>query len=180
MAWEFDTVHSEVGFAVKHMMVSTVRGRFRTFSGQIALDETRPSNSRVEVTIDTASVDTGNEMRDNHLRSAEFFDAANYPAATFVSKRIEDKGEGEYRVIGDLTLRGVTREIPLTLSVEGPHRDMQGQRRLGIALTGSLSRKDFGLNYNPALETGGFVVGDVVKLQIETEIFEPAQVASLA
>ena len=176
MAWEFDTVHSEVGFAVKHMMVSTVRGRFRAFSGQIALDEARPSNSRVEVTIDTASVDTGNEMRDNHLRSPEFFDVANYPAATFVSTRVEEKGEGEYRVIGNLTLRGVTREIPLTLSVEGPHRDSRGQRRLGLTLTGALSRKEFGLSYNPTLETGGFVVGDAVQLPIAVEIFEPAAV----
>lgn len=180
MAWQFDTAHSEVGFAVKHMMVSTVRGRFRAFSGVIALDEAQPSNSRVEVTIDTASVNTGNDMRDNHLRSPDFFDTAQYPTATFVSKRIEEKGAGEYKVYGDLTLRGVTREVPLNLTVEGPHRDMQGQRRLGIELTGSLSRKEFDLTYNPAIETGGVVVGDAVKLQIETEIFEPAQVEALA
>lgn len=180
MAWQFDGAHSEVGFAVKHMMVSTVRGRFRAFSGEIALDEQQPSASRVNVTIDLNSVDTGNEMRDNHLRGADFFDVAQYPVATFVSTRIEDRGAGEYRVLGNLTLHGVTREIPLNLEVEGPHRDMSGQRRLGLTLTGSLNRKEFGLNYNAALEAGGWVVGDAVKLQIETEIFEPAEVATLA
>ena len=180
MTWNFDTMHSEIGFSVKHMMVSTVRGRFRAFAGQINLDEQQPSNSRVDVTIDVASIDTGAEMRDNHLRSPDFFDVAQYPTAKFVSKSVEERGEGEYRVIGDLTMHGVTRELPLTLTVEGPHRDMQGQRRLGLEITGSLNRKDFGLNYNAALEAGGWVVGDTVKLQIETEIFEPATVTTPA
>jgi polyisoprenoid-binding protein YceI len=180
MAWQLDTAHSELAFAVKHMMVSTVRGRFRTFSAEIDLNERQAGDSRVDVTIDLASVDTGNEMRDNHLRGADFFDVAQYPTATFVSKRVEERGAGEYHVIGDLSLHGVTRETPLTVTVEGPHRDMQNQRRLGFTITGAISRKDFALNYNPALETGGWVVGDTVKLQIEVEALEPATVATTA
>ncbi|HKV84020.1 MAG TPA: YceI family protein [Ktedonobacterales bacterium] len=180
MAWQLDTAHSELAFAVKHMMVSTVRGRFRTFGAEIDLNEKRAGDSRVDVTIDLASVDTGNEMRDNHLRSADFFDVAKYPTATFVSKRVEERGEGEYHVIGDLSLHGVTRETPLTVTAEGPHRDMQSQRRLGFTITGTINRKDFDLNYNAALEAGGWVVGDTVKLQIEVEALEPATVATTA
>src|SRR5262249_6301428 len=147
MAWQLDTVHSQVEFAVKHMMVATVRGRFKKFSGTVALDEQQPEQSHVEVTLDAASVDTGEDRRDGHLRSPDFFDVESYPTLTFKSTRVEHLGGDHYRVTGDLTIRDVTREVPLDVALEGEHRDMQGQRRAGFAITGSINRKDFGLNW---------------------------------
>ncbi|HEV7126025.1 MAG TPA: YceI family protein [Ktedonobacterales bacterium] len=180
MAWQLDKAHTEVGFAVKHMMVSTVRGRFKQFDGTIELDEGRPETSRVDVTIDLASIETGDEKRDGHLRSADFFDVARYPKATFTSTRIEPLGEDHARVFGNLTIHGVTREIPLDVTLEGQGRDMQGQRRAGFSLTGSFNRKDFGLGWNVALETGGWVVSETVKLTIDAEVLEPATPPAVA
>lgn len=174
MAWQVDPAHSELAFAVKHMMVSTVRGRFRQFTTDIILDEQNPIASHVDVTIDMASIDTGNEGRDAHLRSADFFDAAQYPTATFTSTNVTAVGGGEYRVTGTLTLHGVTRELTLQVAAEGPHPDVQGIRRFGFEITGSINRKDFDLGWNAALEAGGWAVSDTVKLQIEAEAFEPA------
>ena len=173
MAWQLDTAHSQVEFAVKHMMVTTVRGRFKKFSGTVDLNEQQPEQSRVAVAVDVASLDTGEERRDGHLRSPDFFDVAQYPALFYKSTKVERLGEDQYRVTGDLTIRDVTREVPLVVTLEGPHRDMQGQRRAGFALTGSINRKDFGLNWNVALEAGGWLVGDTVKLLIDAEVFEP-------
>jgi polyisoprenoid-binding protein YceI len=172
MAWEFDTAHSQVEFAVKHMMISTVRGHFKAFSGELDLNEQNPTASSVNVTIETASIDTGNDGRDGHLRSPDFFDVEHYPTATFKSARVEALGGERYRVYGDLTIHGVTRELPLELSVEGPVKDMQGNRRVAFSLTGELSRKDFGLNWNVALESGGWLVSDKVTLGIEAQVTE--------
>jgi len=180
MAWQLDTVHSQIEFAVKHMMVSTVRGRFKKFSGTVALDEQLPEQSRVDVTVDVASVDTGEERRDGHLRSPDFFDVDRYPTLAFKSTNVEQLGEDHYRVTGDLTIRDVTREVPLDVTLEGRHRDMQGQRRAGFALTGSINRKDFGLNWNVALEAGGWLVADTIKLLVDAEVFEPATVPAEA
>jgi polyisoprenoid-binding protein YceI len=178
MPWQLDTAHTHVGFAVKHMMVSTVRGQFKKFSGTVELDEQHPERSRVEVTIDPASIDTGDERRDGHLRTADFFEVEQYPEIRFVSTKVERSGEDEYRVAGDLSMHGITRPVTLEVALEGQSRDMQGQRRAGFALRGAVNRKDYDLTWNVALEQGGVLVGDKVQLLIDAEVFEPATVAA--
>lgn len=180
MAWEIDLAHSEVGFSAKHMMITTVRGHFKAFSGELDLNEQNPTASSVNVTIDTTSIDTGNEGRDGHLRSPDFFDVEHFPTATFSSTRVEALGGERYRVYGNLTIHGVTRELPLDLSVEGPVKDMQGNRRVAFSLTGALSRKDFGLNWNVALESGGWLVSDKVALDIEAQVIEKVPATATA
>lgn len=178
MAWQLDTVHTQIAFAVKHMMVSTVRGQFKSFSGTLELDEQHPERSRVEVTIDPTSIDTGDERRNGHLRAADFFEVEKYPEIRFASTHVERLGEDEYRVTGDLSLHGITRPVTLEVTLEGQTRDMQGQRRAGFSLRGAINRKDYGLTWNVALEQGGVLVGDKVQLVIDAEVFEPAQVAA--
>lgn len=177
MAWEFDTAHTTIDFTAKHMMVSNVRGRFTSFSGDAHIDEKNPTNSKVDVTIDLASITTGNEGRDNHLRSADFFDVANHPTATFHSTKVEPLSEDHLRVIGDLTIRGVTKPVTLDVNVEGKTKDMQGQERYGFSASTSFSRKEFGLEWNVALESGGWLVSDKITIAIDAEVFAPAEVA---
>lgn len=178
--WAVDTMHAEVGFAVKHLMISTVRGRFGAVTGTVIVDETNPSDSVVDVTIDVASIDTRQEMRDNHLRSPDFFDVANYPAMRFVSKRIEGNVQKKFRVVGDLTIRDVTREITIDVTNEGRTKDPWGNERVGISASGKLNRNDFNLTWNQALETGGVVVGDEVKLSIDVELIHQVAQTSVA
>jgi polyisoprenoid-binding protein YceI len=178
MAWEIDQAHSLVEFAVKHMMVTTVKGRFTKFTGTLELDEAKPENSRVDVTIDVASIFTGDENRDNHLRSPDFFDVAQYPVATFKSTKVEKIGEDRYRVTGDLTLHGVTREVALEVDFEGQGTNPYGKRVAGFSVKGAINRKDFGLNWNVALETGGVLVSDKVTLSIEAQAVQTATVAA--
>jgi len=171
-AWEFDAAHSAVQFKVRHLMVSNVRGDFEQVSATVHYDEKDISRSRAEVTIDANSINTRIKQRDDHLRSADFLDAAKYPAITFKSKRVEKAGEGRLKVTGDLTLRGVTKEVVLV--VEGPApaiKDMQGNVRVGGQATTKINRKDFGLTWNKALEAGGVVVGDEVEIVIDLEIY---------
>ncbi|MDI3341536.1 MAG: YceI family protein [Sphaerobacter sp.] len=167
--WVIDPVHSEIGFAVRHMMVSTVRGRFGEFSGHIDLDPADPSTASAEVTINVNSIDTRNADRDAHLRSPDFFDAEHYPTITFKSRQIEPLGDNRYRIVGDLTIRGVTREVVLDATVAGPHPDAYGGMRIGISASTSINRFDFGLNWNAAIEAGGVVVADTVKIELEVE-----------
>lgn len=178
MAWDIDTAHSSIEFTAKHMMVTNVKGRFTRFSGDAHLDETNPANSRVDVTIDLASLTTGTEGRDNHLRSADFFDVENHPTATFYSTKVEKVGEDRLRVTGDLTIRGVTKPVTLDVTVEGKVKDMQGKDRYGFTATTSFSRKDFGLEWNVALESGGWLVSDQVKISLEVEVVDKAAVAA--
>ncbi|HEX6797932.1 MAG TPA: YceI family protein [Ktedonobacterales bacterium] len=178
MAWQLDTAHTHIGFSVKHMMVSTVRGQFTQFSGTIALDEEHPERSHVEVSIDPTSISTGDPKRDGHLRTADFFEVEKYPEIRFASTRVERLGEDEYRVTGDLSIHGVTRPATLNVTLDGQSHDMQGQRRAGFTLSGAINRKDFDLTWNVALEQGGVLVSDKVQLVIEAEVFEPAQVAA--
>jgi polyisoprenoid-binding protein YceI len=178
MIWEIDPAHSTVEFAVKHMMVTTVKGRFKDVSGRIEVDDDNPLASRVSATIQTASIDTGQEQRDTHLRSADFFDAAQYPTITFVSKSVEQLGDDHYKVTGDLTTHGVTREVPLDVTFEGEIHDMQGKRRASYSMTTTINRKDFGLNWNVALESGGWLVSDAVKIAIEVEVIEAVPAAA--
>lgn len=167
--WDFDVVHSSVGFWVRHMMVSKVHGRFATWKGAIELDEANLAASRVEVTIDAASIDTKEAQRDGHLRSADFLDAEKFPHLTFKSTGVEKRGEGELRVTGDLTIRDVTRKVTLEVEYAGRQKDPWGGERAGFSAKTSIDRKDFGLTWNKALEAGGILVGDKVEIAIEIE-----------
>lgn len=173
MAWDIDTAHTTIEFTAKHMMVTNVKGRFNKFSGDAHLDEQNPANSKVDVTIDLASLTTGNEGRDNHLRSADFFDVEHYPTATFHSSKVEQRGEDRLRVIGDLTIRGVTKPVTLDVTVEGKFKDMQGKDRYGFTATTSFSRKEFGLEWNVALESGGWLVSDKITIAIDAQVIAP-------
>lgn len=170
--WTVDPMHAEVGFAVKHLMISTVRGRFGAVEGTVVVNEADPSQSRIDVTIDVTSIDTRQEMRDNHLRSADFFDAENHPKMTFVSKKFIGDLTDEFKVVGDLTIRGNTREVTLDVTPTGRGNDPWGNERAGFEAKAKISRKDFGLEWNQALETGGVVVGDEVKISIDVELIK--------
>jgi polyisoprenoid-binding protein YceI len=170
MAWVIDNVHSHVGFSVKHMMVTTVRGQFRQYRGTLRLDPKDFTRSTFEGAIDVASIDTGNADRDTHLRTNDFFDAPNHPTITFKSSRIEPKGEGEYTVHGDLTIRGVTKPIALDVEFGGTGKNPYGKTVAGVSARGTINRKDFGVSFNALLETGGVAVGEKVKLEVDVEV----------
>ena len=168
--WSVDPTHSHVEFAVKHLMISTVKGRFGDVKGTVQYNESDPKQSKVEIEIGTASVDTRADQRDAHLRSPDFFDVERFPSMTFKSKRIEGDVNGEFKLIGDLTLRGQTKEIALEADFQGKTRDPWGGDRMGFEAKGRLNRKDFGLTWNQALEAGGLVVGEDIKMSIEVEL----------
>ena len=177
--WQVDAAHSQVSFAVKHMMFATVRGRFTDFQATVETDAQTLAPRRITATIDANSITTGVEKRDAHLRSPDFFDVANHPAITFVSTRITPAGAGRYTVAGDLTMHGVTKSITLTLETAGSaFTDPWGAQRTGGVATGTISRKDFGLTWNQALETGGVLGGDEITLTLEVEAI-PAQNAAV-
>jgi polyisoprenoid-binding protein YceI len=165
--WSIDPIHSEVGFSVRHMMVSKVRGRFTTFSGEIVTGDD-PAKSSVTAEIDLSSINTGQEQRDAHIKSADFFEVETYPTMTYRSTgvRVED---GEYILDGDLTLKGVTRSVPLHLELNGFGPDPYGGTRAGFTATGELNRSDFNISFNAPLQNGGVVVGDKIQLQLEIE-----------
>ena len=167
--WTIDPTHSHVEFSVRHLMIATVKGRFADVQGTVIIDETDPVRSELDITINPASIDTRVAQRDEHLRSADFFDVEKYPTITFKSRRIERDGD-DLRVIGDLTLHGVTREITLDVTSHGRQTDPWGGQRAGFEATGKIKRTDFGLTWNQALETGGVVVGDDVKISIDVEL----------
>jgi len=165
--WNIDPIHSEVGFSVRHMMVSKVRGRFTNFSGQIVTADD-PTQSSVTAEIDLSSINTGQEQRDAHIRSADFFEVETYPTMTYKSTaiRVED---GEYVLDGDLTLKGVTKSVPLRLELNGFGPDPYGGVRAGFTATGEINRSDFNVSFNAPLSNGGVVVGEKVTLQLEIE-----------
>lgn len=167
--WLIDGSHSIAEFSVKHMMVATAKGRFGTFDGTILWDRANPSASSVDVTIDVASISTNEPQRDGHLRSGDFFDTEQYPTATFRSTRVEPDGDDEFKVYGDLTIRDQTHPIVLDVELEGQVLDPYGLHRAGFEAKTEISRKQFGLNWNALLETGGAVVGDKVKLVFHIE-----------
>jgi polyisoprenoid-binding protein YceI len=164
--WMIDPIHSSIGFEVKHMMISTVRGHFKRFEGTLEAAEDY-HDSRVWGTVQVASIDTNNADRDEHLLSADFFDAENHPQIHFESTAIEHVALGAYRVSGGLTIRDVTREIQVEASVEGAAIDPWGKDRVGIAVRGSIDRTEFGLNWQQALAKGGLLVGEQVGLRID-------------
>lgn len=170
--WQIDAAHTAVELAVKHMMFTTVRGRFKDVKGTIEVDEQNPDQSTVNVEIAAASLDTGVADRDAHLRSADFLDVENHPTITFRSKRVEGamKQEGDkFRVIGDLTIRGTTMEVVLDATYEGTGKDPWGGTRAGARATGKIDRRDWGLKWNQALETGGILVANEVRLEVEVQ-----------
>lgn len=167
--WMIDPTHTDVGFSVKHMMITTVRGRFSGVTGRIELDEEQPERSSVDVTIDAASITTGTPDRDNHLRSADFLDVASWPELTYRSRAVEATGEGSWRVTGDLTIHGATKTVVLEVAEEGRGRDPWGGTRASFHATAKIDRRDFGLTWNAALETGGVLVGNEVKIALEVQ-----------
>ena len=166
--YQFDKSHTTVGFSVRHI-VTNVGGKFQDFSGTIQVDKAKLESSSVEFTIQAASINTNEPKRDEHLKSPDFFDVENNPQITFVTKKIEPDG-GDWKVTGDLTIRGITTEVVLDGEVTGPLKDPWGGSRIGLSLDGKVNRKDFGMVWNTALEAGGFLVGDDVKLNIEVEL----------
>jgi polyisoprenoid-binding protein YceI len=172
--WNIDATHSGINFSIRHMVFSKVRGRFAKYTGAIQLDDSDPSKSWVEVTIDAASIDTGTPQRDTHLRSKDFFDVETFPELRFKSTRVEDIGGGRLRVIGDLTIRDITREVVLDAEPSGRGMDPWGNERLGFAAKTSIERKDFGLTWNQLLEAGGVLVGDKVEIELDVQAVNAA------
>lgn len=171
--WTIDTTHSGIHFSIRHMVVSKVRGRFAKYSGTLQLNDEDLARSTVEASIDAASIDTGTPQRDDHLRSADFFDVEKFPELKFRSRDIAKLGDG-YRVTGDLTIRDVTREVSLDVEYGGRTKDPWGNERIGFVAKTSLDRKDFGLGWNQLLEAGGVVVGDRVEIELELEAVKAA------
>ena len=180
--WEVDATHSSAGFAIKHMMVSTVKGQFAKVSGTINLDDKNPTKSTVELTIDPATIDTHEPKRDGHLKSPDFFDVGKYPTITFKSTKIEKAGKGKFKVTGDLTMHGVTK--PVTLAVDGPApaiKNMMGGMSSGVSASGKINRKDWGLTWNKPLEAaGGVLVGDEVTLDVNLELAQKPEAPAAA
>lgn len=171
--WAIDPSHTTAQFSVRHLMVTDAKGSFGKVAGTLDFNDKDPTKSVVEVTIETSSIDTGDAKRDEHLKSPDFFDAANHPQITFKSTQIKKTGKDKYKVVGDLTMRGVTK--PVTLDVVGPTAPIKnpwGMTVRGVSASGKLNRKDFGLNWNKALEAGGVLVGEEVKIQIDGELVE--------
>ena len=176
--WTIDPAHTNVEFAVRHLMISTVKGRFADVTGTVDLDLANPGAARVDVTIGASSIDTRNGDRDAHLRSPDFFDVEQFPELRYVSRKIDALPDGSFRVTGDLTIRGVTREVPLHATLEGTGADPWGGHRAGFSATGKLNRADYGLLWNKVLEAGGVAVGEEVKLSIEAELVQAAAKAA--
>ncbi|HET7697059.1 MAG TPA: YceI family protein [Vicinamibacterales bacterium] len=169
-AWSIDPAHSHIEFAIRHLMIATVKGRFGIVHGTVYSDDADPAKGRAQIEIDVDSIDTREAQRDAHLKSADFFDAATFPKITFTSTRIADVSGDRFKLIGDLTMHGVTREVALDVTSEGRNRDPWGGERAGFTATTKIKRSDFGLTWNQALETGGVLVGDDVKVSLEIEL----------
>ncbi len=167
--WSLDQSHTQVGFAVKHLMISTVKGRFRDVAATVRLDPASATPD-ISATIQVASITTGDEKRDDHLRSADFFMAEQHPVMEFRGTRIDGNIDTRFKLHGELTIRGTTRPVTLDVTTEGQATDPWGNQRIGFTATTKISRKDFGLEWNVALETGGVLVGDDVRITIETEV----------
>lgn len=172
--WALDPAHSSVDFSVKHMMIAKVKGSFKAFNATIEANPTDLTSANIHFNIDLASVDTRNEDRDNHLRSGDFFDVENHPSMTFTSTKISKTGEGEYYVTGDLNLHGVTRSETFAVTFEGTGKDPWGNEKVGFNAEGKIKRSDYGLTWNAALETGGVLVGDEIKVSLEIQAAKQA------
>lgn len=167
--WKIDATHSLIEFSVKHMMIATVKGRFGAMEGEIKADPADLTTAEFNVSVDMTSIDTREAQRDVHLKSADFFDVEKYPSMGFRSSRVTAKGDDEYTLVGDLTIHGVTKETAFDLTFEGQGKDPWGGERIGFSAKATVNRKDFGLVYNAALETGGVLVGEKVKIEVHLE-----------
>jgi len=180
MAWNIDATHSQATFSVKHMMITTVRGHFDVLSGQLHIDEEHPENSWVEAEADAASINTRDARRDGHLKSADFFEVEKYPKIIFKSTKVESKGDNEYRVTGNLTIRDVTKEVTFDTEYSGQLKDAYGLQRAGLSAKTSINRKDFGLTWNTVLESGGVAVSEKVNIEIDLAAVQQAPVQEVA
>jgi polyisoprenoid-binding protein YceI len=177
--WNVDAAHSAIEFAVRHLMLSTVKGHFTDFSGTVTADESNPSSSQIEVTIQVASIDTRQPDRDGHLKSADFFDVEKYPTITFKGKRVSGDVKGDFTLTGDLTMHGATKEITLDVTHEGRGIDPWGNDRAGFSAKGKLDRRDWGLTWNQPLQDG-VAVGHEVKITLDVEIVKAAPAPAAA
>lgn len=176
--YQIDPAHSGVHFSVRHLMLSNVRGTFSGVKGSVIYDPADPSATQVDATVDAATISTGDPKRDGHLKSPDFFDVAQYPVITFKSKRTEKTGDAEFKVTGDLTIHGATREVTLRVEDVSPEgKDPWGGTRIGATAKTKLDRQQFGITWNSPLETGGVVIGDEVKLELDLE-FTKVEAAS--
>jgi len=169
MIWEIDATHSHVGFSVRHLMVSNVRGHFNVLRGQLDIDEQNPANSWVDAEIDVVSINTHNEQRDMHLRTGDFFKTDTYPTITFKSTRVEQVGDQDYKVTGDLTMHGVTRSVTFTVEYSGQSNMVGAGPRVGLQARTKINRKDFNLSYGAIVEAGNVALGEVVTIEIALE-----------
>lgn len=176
MAWTIDTAHTTVGFVARHMGLSKVRGQFTSFDGTIEGDPSDITTAQARFEVDLGSVESGSADRDGHLKSADFFDVEKHPKMIFVSKSITPAGDDTYKVVGDLTIKGVTKEVELTYEHGGDTVDPFGNRKLGGTLTGTIKRSDWGLTWNVALETGGWLVSDKIAIEIDLQVAESKEV----
>jgi len=180
MTWTIDSAHTEVNFSVRHMMISNVRGQFQTFSGTIDFDEANPANTTVAVQIDVASLSTGDEKRDAHLKSPDFFDAEKYPHLTFQSTRIYVKDKTHAVLYGNLIIRDLSHEVALDVGFNGLAKSPWGTTNAGFTAKTQIKRKNWGLNWNVALETGGWLVGDDIHVSIDLEIVKQPETVPVA
>ena len=176
MSWQIDRAHSEINFTVRHMMISKVRGSFNNFNGVINWDEENPANTTLEVEIEIASIDTREEQRDNHLKSPDFFDAEQFPIMKFKSTQVQPIDDESGKLYGDLTIRGITKPVILDVEYTGQAQSPWGTINAGFSATATINRKDWELNWNQALETGGFLVGEKIKIEIELELVKQPEV----
>ena len=172
--WNIDPTHSEIQFKVKHLVISTVTGHFRQFEGTVETEGDDFDTATIHFEADTASVDTNQPQRDEHLRSAEFFDSEQYPKMTFQSTTVEKTGDESYKVTGDLTIKGITKPVELKAEFGGSMTDFYGNYKSGFEISGKINRKEFGLTWDAVTEAGGIVVGDEVKLALNVQIARPA------
>lgn len=178
--WNIDPTHSEVEFKIRHLVISNVKGHFKKFAANAESDTENFENSRVHFSAEVDSIDTGNEQRDGHLKSADFFDAANHPKIEFASTSMERTGDDTFRMKGNLTMRGVTKPIELDVEYGGMTKDPYGNIKAGFAVSGKVNRKDFGLNWSAVTETGGIVVSDDVRIEANVQFVKvvPAEVTA--
>ena len=173
--WAIDPVHSSVEFAVRHLMITTVKGRFTDVKGTVILDSAQPGRSSVDITVAVASIDTREAQRDAHLRSADFFDVEKFPTLTFRSTAVRELSPEAFKLVGDLTIHGVTREVVLDVAAEGRSKDPWGGERAGYSATTKIKRSDFGLTWNQLLETGGLAVSDDVRITLDVQLVKQAE-----
>lgn len=173
--WTVDNAHSKVGFSVSHMVITDVTGSFNTYEGKMVSKNDDFSDAQIDLTIDVNSINTDNEKRDGHLKSPDFFDAAKYPKITFKSKSFKKLDGNKYKLVGDLTIKGITKEVALDVKYNGTVKDPWGNTKAGFKLTGEINRFDYGLKWNTLLETGGAVVGETVTLTCNVELTKQAQ-----